>query len=606
MIRNIHYLLLLLCFMGIGACTKNQLPPSLQQHSDYREKAQKLYARGNDYLGNGNDSLKSIADRLIRLGNQHEDTVIIVHGNMLKANYAWRKSNYPLAIKFALKALSGAQSIGLRRELPTIYSTIGNLYKENENYPSAISLAKKSVAVSRELKDTSALIATLLNLGMFVHSYSMLKDNDKDLEQKSLAIYLKGLALAESNSKYERARIPFYDNLSQYYKITGAYEKGIYYGKKGVALAKKYNQKISLTYSYNWLGVIYFNQGNQQKGLNYLQRALQAAKVIHNVYREMEIYRSLSKCYHAIGNDTKALSCFSQAVTIDDSLRAEENVKQIGLLHIQYETGRKDQKIASLDAINKEKTKRNRISLIGLSLFILLSVFLFFQYRAIRKRNRQLDASYQKINEQSQKLQMLMKELHHRVKNNLQIVSSLLSLQSGHLKDEDARQAMKIGQQRIEAMSLIHRSLYQQQHPNMVNMQEYITDLVESILQTFGYHIDQVDLHIDIGIKEMDVDRAMPLGLIINEWVTNAFKHAYKNIQRPALTLSLVEKEEIVLQIKDNGPGMNRNSWEKPQGSFGIKLVKVLSKQLGGICKMSNKEGTVFNLNLPQKLRQTG
>src|SRR5699024_8963355 len=110
------------------------------------------------------------------------------------------------------------------------------------------------------------------------------------------------------------------------------------------------------------------------------------------------------------------------------------------------------------------------------------------------------------------------KELHHRVKNNLQIVSSLLSLQTNHLSDEESLQAVKTGQQRIEAMSLIHRSLYKNENPNSVNMPEYVISLIENIMQSFGRNEEDTDINICVDIKELDVELALPLGLIINEW----------------------------------------------------------------------------------------
>jgi two-component sensor histidine kinase len=172
------------------------------------------------------------------------------------------------------------------------------------------------------------------------------------------------------------------------------------------------------------------------------------------------------------------------------------------------------------------------------------------------------------------------------------------------LADKDAQQAVKIGQQRIEAMSLIHRSLYQQDNPNMVNMKEYVTDLVESILQSFGIDKDKFDLQLDVQITEMDVDMALPLGLIINEWVTNAFKYAYKEVQYPSLILSLKKDRDIILEIKDNGPGMTREAWEKPTGSFGVKLVKVLSRQLNAVCDMESRNGTLLSLQIPLRLEK--
>src|SRR3546814_532013 len=279
--------------------------------------------------------------------------------------------------------------------------------------------------------------------------------------------------------------------------------------------------------------------------------ALQISVDLESAYRTMEIHCSLYECYHSIGDDRNALMHFVRYRAIHDSLEVLKNVKKIGQLHLQYETERKDQQIASLGILNREKTRRNNYILAGLLLFLLLSAFLFRQYRVTGKRNQLLTESNEMINRQSQQLQLLMKELHHRVKNNLQIVSSLLSLQSNHLDDEDARAAVRIGQQRIEAMSLIHRSLYRQENPNMVNMREYVTDLVESIIQSFGYDRDCFDLELAIDTREMDVDVALPLGLIINEWVTNAFKYAYKEVDQPLLKLSLQHDTGIQLNIKD-------------------------------------------------------
>ncbi|HRN58318.1 MAG TPA: histidine kinase dimerization/phosphoacceptor domain -containing protein, partial [Agriterribacter sp.] len=551
--------------------------------SDHKRLADDLFHQGIRYKNTGSDSLLWYANRLILLGEERVDDRVIINGMLLKANYEWRTGNHIAAMNVAMNALQKAEDNKFTEVVPVLYGIIGNLHKENENYPLALQAAEQGIRAAILIKDTTELIRIMLNRAMFIHSYGMRK-NDPELRKEGLYKYLEGLKIAESSPAYEQLRISYYNNISQYYKIARDYPKGLLYGEKAEALAKKHHRYLSLTYTYNWLGEIYFYSGDQARGLRYLHQALDITIAQNAPFRTAEIYRALYGCYHYAGDDKKALEAFSRSVMINDSLQVLRNTKQIGRLQIEYETGKKDQRIASLRLINLEKTRTTKAITVGMILFVLLSAFLYFQYRGIRQRNRLLADSNKKINEQSEQLRFLMKELHHRVKNNLQIVSSLLSLQSNHMPDKDAQQAVKIGQQRIEAMSLIHRNLYQQNNPNMVNMKEYVTDLVESILQSFGMDKDKFNLQLDIQVTEMDVDKALPLGLIINEWVTNAFKYAYKETAYPSLMLSLKKSRAVILEIKDNGPGMTREAWEKPRGSFGVKLVKVLSKQLNGTC----------------------
>ncbi len=567
--------------------------------------ADQLFHQGMRHSNTGNDSLQWYAERLIRLGEQYGNEGITVNGLLLKANYEWRTANHATAMKVAMEALEKAERHGLTEAVPILYGIIGNLYKENENYPLALQAAEQGIRAAMLIQDTARMIRIMLNRAMFTHSYGLSK-NDTALRKEGLDRYLEGLAIAESAPVYERLCIPYYNNICQYYYLNGSYAEGLSYGKKAEVLAKKYERHLSLTYTYNWLGEIYFYSGDQASGFDYLHRALDIATAQNTPFRRAEIYWSLHKCYRAAGHAEKALDAYTRYTGINDSLQLLKNTSQIGRLQIEYETEKKDQHIASLRLINLEKTRTARAIMVGMIVFVLLSAFLYLQYRGIRQRNRLLTESNATINEQSAQLKFLMKELHHRVKNNLQIVSSLLSLQSGHLADKDARQAVKIGQQRIEAMSLIHRSLYQQDNPNMVNMKEYVTDLVESIVQSFGVEKEDFDLQLDVQTTEMDVDMALPLGLIINEWVTNAFKYAYKDVQHPCLKLSLKEDRQIILEIRDNGPGMAREAWEAPRGSFGVKLVKVLSRQLNGTCEMESRDGTLLHLQIPMKPVKAG
>jgi two-component sensor histidine kinase/HAMP domain-containing protein len=191
-------------------------------------------------------------------------------------------------------------------------------------------------------------------------------------------------------------------------------------------------------------------------------------------------------------------------------------------------------------------------------------------------RTAELRADKARIEEQAQQLETVMRELHHRVKNNLAIVSGLLSLQLNRLEDQQAVKAFQEGQRRIEAISLIHQRLYQSE------------ELTRSTMQAYGYQPSSVRLNIRSDVAILDVDMAVPLSLIINEILTNAFKYAIPNAPTPTLSISLLNRNGLLLEVVDNGPGINLAHWHSPTSSFGKRLIKGLSEQLGGSLVVEN------------------
>src|SRR6185437_4848708 len=177
--------------------------------------------------------------------------------------------------------------------------------------------------------------------------------------------------------------------------------------------------------------------------------------------------------------------------------------------------------------------------------------------------------------------------LHHRVKNNLQIVSSLLGLQRYRSEDAATVSVLQESQDRVQAMSLIHQRLYNNDALNVVNIREYLVDLCESLLSSYGYDRDRFDLEISVCTDVLDIDHALPIGLIVNELVTNAFKYAYQGIERPSLRISL-EREGgyLNLLVRDNGVGIDEERWRQGKESFGKQLIGALCKQLRATQRM--------------------
>ena len=197
-----------------------------------------------------------------------------------------------------------------------------------------------------------------------------------------------------------------------------------------------------------------------------------------------------------------------------------------------------------------------------------------------------------------------MRELYHRVKNNLQVVSSLLGLQSMKLTDENAKRAVSEGKGRILAMSLIHQKLYQKSVITSLNVREYLESLVEQIAHAYDPS-NRVNLNIQLKNEEIDMDTGLPIGLIVNELVTNSFKYAFE-AKFGHITVNLKQEGDInyILQVTDNGRGLPDDFDLESATSFGLKLVQILTKQINGKVQIENSEGFNCSIHFPVKTSQ--
>ncbi|MDQ1089472.1 sensor histidine kinase [Siphonobacter sp. SORGH_AS_1065] len=316
-----------------------------------------------------------------------------------------------------------------------------------------------------------------------------------------------------------------------------------------------------------------------------------------------KLYGTLTKISERKEDFKSAFQYQEKWIASNDTVNRTDKNKQLAEAETRFKTQEKEQEIIRLDEENTSKSRQFWWLFCGAGALLIMFTVALWQYRRIRQVNKELESTNaliwsrnKQISEQSDQLKNLMKELHHRVKNNLAIISSLLRLQSTRLEDEGAVKAVKEGQQRVEAMSLIHQKLYESENITKVNMKEYISDLAQGLLYAYGYKIEDFDLRVDIAEIELDVEVAVPLGLILNEIITNSFKHAFAHIDNPQLSIILNENKPFHLEIKDNGPGIDMNKWQQPTGSFGKRLIVILSEQIGAILKVNNENGTRFDL----------
>jgi PAS domain S-box-containing protein len=199
--------------------------------------------------------------------------------------------------------------------------------------------------------------------------------------------------------------------------------------------------------------------------------------------------------------------------------------------------------------------------------------------------------------------EVLLREVHHRVKNNLSVVDSLLSMQARYISDTEALKAISDSQRRIHTMSLIHEQLYQSQDVDKVDFCEYLQRLVVNLYSSTSFNASQVELKLDLKPTLLNIDTAISMGLIVNELLTNAFKYAFPNSMTGVIEVSLYESTEsrnLHLVIRDNGIGIPKNVDFNGTTSLGLRLVRILAQQLRANLDLSCSIGTSFHFTFQE------
>ena len=208
----------------------------------------------------------------------------------------------------------------------------------------------------------------------------------------------------------------------------------------------------------------------------------------------------------------------------------------------------------------------------------------------------------EKIRQSLQEKEVLLKEVHHRVKNNLQVISSILNLQSSYVKDSSTLNILKESQNRIKSMAFIHESLYQTKDFSSINFSEYVVNLSHNLIHSYANFDHEIKLNLDIQNVFLNLDLAIPCGLIINEIVSNALKYAFiDNSEGGEITIKMyIQEDDLILVIGDNGIGLPSEVDYRNTESLGLQLVVTLTDQLNGSIELDRGKGTVYTIIFKQ------
>jgi two-component sensor histidine kinase len=339
-------------------------------------------------------------------------------------------------------------------------------------------------------------------------------------------------------------------------------------------------------------------QKKYEAGRNNYDMALVIANQIGVPEMYAMVYKQMAEAYSDQGLYKEAYG-FSQQYNAHLTGYYTENVNTIRELEYIFNTSLTKDEIAYLNSENSLKArllqnerKLSTVLLTGTAVLLLLAVVIFYLYRKQKNTNSI-------IKKQADELHTLMQEIHHRVKNNLQIISSLLDLQSTHITDNQAALAIKESRNRVNSMALIHQHLYGEKNIQNIAIDEYITNLAQNLFHSYNIQPGQVTLHTDIEKLKLDIDTVIPLGLMLNELISNSLKHAFVNTTGGRIDVTLQKNKDVLfLQVKDNGKGFARGTDPAHPGSFGMRMIRIFAQKLKADLDMNNEQGACVTMRI--------
>jgi two-component sensor histidine kinase len=335
---------------------------------------------------------------------------------------------------------------------------------------------------------------------------------------------------------------------------------------------------------------------NSAQNLGFPEKIGAAAKVLVDVYQSE-------------GNWKRALEMHRLHVEMRDSIRNQETEKNALQQKSNYEIGKQEEKIAVLTTLNEMLERDRKLkemylwknTLVGIFMsvvILLLLVLAFFIYRGLQRQrviNELLERQKNEVTVKNAEKQAMLKEIHHRVKNNLQIVSSLLRFQSREVEDPKIVQMFEDAQNRIISMAMIHEKMYRSEDLKNINIQEHFTSLIEDLVE--GYSVGNI-IGLDVRVDKVDfgIKTLVPLGLVVNEIVNNSLKHAFNEGESGMINLHLrqVEGQKFEMTIGDNGAGFIK---QETQRGLGTELIEIFVAQLDGSVEKFDNGGTQYVIN---------
>jgi len=519
-------------------------------------------------------------------------------------------SNYLKTQEYVQQSLLEFEALGNRERMAMCCVVLGAMHKNQEDLDGALPYMERALELNTEVNDTNGIALTLNNLGT-VHLDQGKLDLAQDEFERALNLYE-----AIGNKRGMGVQLL---NLGSAYKRKNDLDQARDYFERSLRIRQEINDLQGLIFSHARLGTVLLEQRQYEAAKRNALESLRLAEEKGYPRATSNAYELLASVYEALGQYKLAYTYHKRYKIAEDSLVAQDNVRALTQAEyqfkyeqelaedsIRYATEQKALRaeLALQEAESQQQRLVTRLLWGGILLALLIGAFVYNRYQQSRRQQRiiaeqkeQVETTAHELSKSNDEKELLLKEIHHRVKNNLQVVSSLLDLQTKNLEDDQALSAIADGQSRVRAMALIHEKLYQNEHIASLNFTDYVRQLTGQLASVYA-NGNTSRYTVESSLDELDIDTAIPLGLILNELVTNAFKYGVAGLPdgHVAVSIRTLDEGNHLLEVRDNGPGIPEHIDLAKARSLGLRLVRRLSQQLFGKFSYRNEGGAVFSV----------
>lgn len=508
----------------------------------------------------------------------------------------------------ALEALKIYQDNNFEKGLQKVLLNLGHMHVKEGDYEQAEKYYFDALKIADKIKDT-------LSEGYIYQGIGNRFYYDKNLEEASKYMLLAEEKLLSLNKKEVLGGL--YVNLGNIKQNQDKLSEANDYYTKGYEIFKSQNDLIrQAIVAYN-LGDIQLKRNRDREALNWYRIVLDIGTSANSIEDIKFGYLGLSKAYENMGQYLLAFDHLQSYHKIKDSLNELNQQRKVDELEAKYLSEKQDKEAAEknerimkdlLDKEAKLKSKSEELNqqnetnrllwIIGSIIFILL-IITYIANQRFKRVNQTIREQNTLIDKSLKEKEILLKEIHHRVKNNLQMISSLLNLQINSLESEEAKYALEDSIGRVRAIASVHTKLYNNAHLAFINIRDYLSDLVSQQFP-FDKKGRKIEYALDVADQEINLDTAVPLGLILSELISNSLKHAFDKTESPKILITLhKEKNRLCrLSFKDNGMGLEDDFNRDQLNSLGFEIIYTLSEQLEGEFKhINSREGAHFTLD---------